>query len=134
MAKGGSNCTADSMASATNEGYRTIRELALAKQVLYSPACTGDDARTALRAIGEIELSASFPIRSAMIFWAHGAEVKGRLYDEPIRDGLPHGRSLEFTFQKDMRRKDTFWFRGGGEPVDTGTYGRWMLLPPSKRD
>ena len=107
----------------------TIRDLALAGQLVLMKACEDETSQAALREVGAIELSAPFPVRSAAIFWAGPTNIAGKLYAEGCKTGevLPIGRVLDFKLEKDLRRKNTFWRRGGGAPVDPNTYGKWLL-------
>ena len=114
----------------------TIRELALAGQLGWSKNVINSDGGlpSELREAGNIELLAPFPVRYALIFWANSNEISGFLYEqtcdrEDPSDVLPHGRSLGFKLEKDLRRKDSFWTRGSGPPIDPNTYGKWTFKP-----
>jgi hypothetical protein len=107
----------------------TIRDLALTGQLVLMKACEDDLSRAALREVGDIELSAPFPVQSAVIFWAGTINIAGKLYENRCEPGgvFPIGRVLDFKLEKDLRRKNTFWRSGGGAPVDPSTYGKWLL-------
>jgi hypothetical protein len=114
------------------DGFRNFREITLARQLVHFRLESGEEKeefRKALRAIGDLELRAPFPVRSAFLLRHYErepfcGEMEGYLYDESLGpDRLPpEGNSFAFVFWKDMRTK-LF-----GKPKDPATYGKWILF------
>lgn len=114
------------------EGFTIFREITLAKQLVHFRLESDEQKESfleALRAIGDLELKASFPIRSAFLMRHYErppfcGEMEGYFYDEPLGPNRlpPDGKSHPFVFWKDLRT------RLFGKPVDPATYGRWMLF------
>ena len=119
------------------EGFKSFREITLARQLVHFRLESEEQKEAfleALRAIGDLELAAPFPIRSGFMLRhyetsAYG-EMEGYLYDEPLGpDRLPpDGESFDFVFWKDLRTK--LW----GKPADPATYDRWVLFSREEYD
>jgi hypothetical protein len=116
-------------------GYKSVREIVQANQLVFQPLDSEEareEFRQILRGIGDIEVSAPFSIRSALITMHFETpslygKVEGMFYDEPLRPAdivREWERCEHFVFWKDLRR--SFWTR---KPLDPDRYGRWVLLP-----
>jgi hypothetical protein len=114
------------------EGFTTIREITLAKQLVHFRLESEEQKESfleALRAIGDLGLAAPFPIRSAFLVRHYErspfyGEIEGYVYDEPLGpDRLPpSGKCHDIVFWKDLRTKFL------GKPAEPATYGRWVLF------
>jgi hypothetical protein len=113
-------------------GYTKLRYLTLSYQLFAfsAPWVIEGENDEILRAIGDIHLSAQFPIRSAELSGHVWKELKlrevcVRVYSKTLQaDRLPPlgANRKEFRFSKDMRMR--LW---SNKPVNPDAYGRWVL-------
>jgi hypothetical protein len=109
-------------------GYKTLREIILAKQAWVPDGWSEEQMQILWEAAGTV-FNLSFAIRSALLAQClHGGglcpEIHGVLYENELTpDRLPprSGKDFPFVLWKDVRTK---FF---GKPVDPKTHGSWVL-------
>jgi hypothetical protein len=110
--------------------HTTLRDLFLANQLSVRGADFTEDQLFLVRNASDVQLTASFPIRSAWVYFMRYPtavqEVRGTAYSKVLQpDGVPpidyRSQDLSFVLAKDLRKKTS------GEPVDPKSYGRWIF-------